>query len=347
VIVADAMAVNSSRVVEETLEVLDTVAATGPNEEELDDERRFAERSLRDPNEVPGQLFFATASDLLGAEFKQPAEHARGRAGLSSEDVARALREALDTLLVIAPPDTERPERLEPYPLESRSLLTGRVHHARGFGLRRSRLPQLVVGADGVVVRPSEERHVTARFEDCVVALRTPDGSRTLLTRDGFFVTIDPSLWRHGREVTRAIDEALPEAVTVRMDPGQTVRLEAVEEVAHASLKRRWLVSEELELLPDRLEEGELPIRFLSATKGIRAGLLAATDRRIVFLARIFGEEWLEWPYDRVRGLRRSRGFWGAKLRIELEDGDVVFGELKKRDVDAFIAAVRPLLDRS
>ena len=347
VIVADAMAVNSSRVVEETLEVLDAVAADGPDEEELDDERRFAERSLRDPTEVPGQLFYSAASRLLGAEFEQPAALARTRAELSSEEVAGALREALDTLLVIAPPDTARPERLEAYPLESRSVLTGRVHHARGFGVRRSRLPQLVVGDEGVVIRPSEDRHVTARFDDCVAALRTPDGTRTLLTRDGFYVTVDPSLWRDGREAVRAIDAALPDAVTVRMEPEETEKVDTVEEVADASLKRRWLVSEELELLPERLEEGELPIRFLSATKGMRAGLLAATDRRLVFFARIFGEEWLEWPYDRLRGLRRTRGLLGTKLRLELDDGDVTFGELKKRDVDAFVAAVQPLLERS
>ena len=58
VMVADAMTVNTDRVVEEALAVLDVLAADGPS----DEERRFAERSLRDPNEIPSQLFYSARS---------------------------------------------------------------------------------------------------------------------------------------------------------------------------------------------------------------------------------------------------------------------------------------------
>lgn len=344
VIVADAMTVNTDRVVEETLAVLDVLAADGPSDEELDDERRFAERSLRDPNEIPSQLFYSAAQQLLGAEFRQPAELARTRAELRREDVAEALRDALDTLLVIAPPETARPERLSAYPLESTDTVQGRTYRPRGFGFRPSRMPQLVVASEGVMLRADAERRVTARFDDCVLSLHYPDNSRTLLTRDGFFVGVDPRFWRGGREAVRAIDDALPAELTVRMEPALTEKVDAVEEVARRSLRRRWLVEEELEQLPERLGEGETPLAFLSATKGMRAGLVVATDRRLIFFARIFGEKWLEWPYERVRALRTRRRPWGTQLLLALDGEEVLFTEVKRRDAEAFTSVVRERL---
>ena len=77
VVVVDTMVQNADRVIEETLEVLDVLAADGPNEEELDDERRFAERSLTEPAEIVGHVAYAAAQHLLRAEFVQPAELAR------------------------------------------------------------------------------------------------------------------------------------------------------------------------------------------------------------------------------------------------------------------------------
>ena len=343
VIVADSMAVNSDRVVEETLAVLDDLAANGPTEEELDDERRFAERSLRDPHEVPSQLFYAAAQELLGAEFMQPAELARIRTELRREEVAPALQETLGTLLVIAPPDTAQPARLAPYPIQSTKTLQGRTYRPRGFGFSPSRMPQLVVGSDGVMLRADPERHVIAPFDECVVALRYPDGSRTLLSRDGFFLGVDPALWRHGRDVIRAIDEAIPAELVVRIEPEVTEKVDAVEEVARESLRRRWLVSDELELLPERLEEGETPLAFLSATKGLRSGLLVATDRRLVFFAKIFGEEWREWPYADVREVRRRRRFLGNQVVVEVAE-DVVFSEVKRDDAERFASIVRERL---
>jgi hypothetical protein len=338
------MVQNADRVIEETLEVLDVLAADGPNEEELDDERRFAERSLTDPTEIVGHVAYAAAQHLVGADFVQPAELARVRAELRSEDVAAALREALGSLLVIAPPGTARPERLLPYPLRSTRVVTGRVHRPSGMG-RPGRLPQLVVAPDGVTLRMEPDRYVTALFDTCRLAFRYPDGSRTLLTDDGFFVAIEPGEWRNGREIVRAVDAAIPEERTVRVDPAATRTVDTIEEVAKAWLRRRFYVSDELAELPERLEEGETPLAFLSVSKGVRAGLLAATDRRLLYLAQAFGEEWLEWRHGEITDVRGIRGLTGHRLRISFEGGSVEFAEIKKRDVQRFVDLLGPLVD--
>jgi zinc protease len=344
VMVVDTMAVNSSRVVEETLAVFDTLAEEGPSEEELDDERRFAERSLADPHQIPGHLYYAASQHLLGAEFEQPAALEQVRARLTRDEIAGALRDALDTMLVIAPPETPQPIGPARYPLASTEILPGKVHLPKGLRVRRARVPRLILGSEGVVIRPDPERHVTARFDDCALALRYPDGSRTLLTSDGFFVQIEPTAWRHGREIVRAVDAAIASERVVRMDPELTQRVDEVEEVAQASLKSRWLVSEELELLPERLEEDEAPLAFLSTTKGLRAGLLVATDRRVIFFERIVRETWLEWPYEQIQGIEVKGVFWGTELRLRANGEETTFGEIKRPDAERFAAIARERL---
>ena len=61
---------------------------------------------------------------------------------------------------------------------------------------------------------------------------------------------------------------------------------ERVEDVAAAAagVKRNWLTSDELDALPNVLEPGEKPRLIVEASYGFRAGLLAVTDRRVLFL---------------------------------------------------------------
>ena len=141
VVGVDTLMANSERVVEETLAVMESLAADGPSDEELDDERRFAARAVADPTAILGQLSYATGQHLLGAELVQPAELERARAELTRSDMAEALGAALDTLLVIAPPGTPQPARLSRYPLESTDVVEGKTYGpaVRGCALHAAR----------------------------------------------------------------------------------------------------------------------------------------------------------------------------------------------------------------
>ena len=346
VVGVDTLMANSERVVEETLLVLETLAADGPSDEELDDERRFAARAIADPTAVLGQLSYTAGQHLLGAEFVQPAEIERMRAELTRSEIAGALAEALDSLLVIAPPGTEQPTRLSRYPLESTETLEGKLYRPAGTRLRRSRGTKLVLGAEGVLLQPEPDRHVAARFDRCAAVLRYSDGSRTLLTADGFFIAVDPSAWRSGDEIVRAIDAAIPDELVVRMEPELMVKTDAVEQVASEFLTSRKLVTEELELLPERLEDDEQPLAFLSTAKGWRAGLLVATDRRVFFLARIWRETWIEWDYAEIERIDVDDKPKNTSVRIHARDGEAEFGEVKRHDADRFAAVARRGLDR-
>ena len=56
-------------------------------------------------------------------------------------------------------------------------------------------------------------------FDRCTVAIRYPDGSRTLITDDGFFAPIAPSDWKDGKDAVVAIDAAIPADRVVEMEP--------------------------------------------------------------------------------------------------------------------------------
>jgi len=128
------------------------------------------------------------------------------------------------------------------------------------------------------------------------------------------------------------------------MEPELTERVDAVQELADGSFKRRFFVDDELELLPERLEDGERPLAFLSTTRGFRAGLLVATNRRLIFFALVFREDWLEWPYDAIQDVRIERARLGSRLLVAAGGHVVFFREHKKRDGEAFVETVLPLL---
>ena len=66
--------------------------------------------------------------------------------------------------------------------------------------------------------------------------------------------------------------------------PPPTLERRRYSELARSTFRRTWLVSEELELLPALLEEGEEPLVLAKASRGWKLGLLALTDRRLHFV---------------------------------------------------------------
>jgi hypothetical protein len=122
------------------------------------------------------------------------------------------------------------------------------------------------------------------RYAACVAAQRWQDGTRVLRGRDGTCVVIEPSLWRGGRAAVEQIDERLPPDLVVPMERELEARIGVVERALGGKVKRGWLTSEELDLLPHVLEQGESVVTGSRASKGWRLGVLAVTDRRVLFL---------------------------------------------------------------
>lgn len=332
VIVSDATDQNVRRVSAEMLSALETLAAEGPSAEELEDELLDARRYHADPSELPSQLFYTAAQHLLGAPAEPVRKLLAAQERLEPAEVARAIDEARRTLVAIVPEGVAELPGLAAYPVSSSVTVEGRRFRPPGLRLRRSDSePTLVVGQTGVMFTLGDLRSTVA-FDECAVALRYPDGSRTLLSESGFFVGVDPQAWKDGDEAVAAIDAAVPEELVVRMEPVLAERTDAIEQLATEKLNRRWVVAEELQLLPERLGHDEEVVTLCEAMKGLRAGLLVATNHRVIFFARIGGETWLEFPYDTITRVQGKESLIDSTVTLEARDEEITFRGIAPRE---------------
>ena len=111
----------------------------------------------------------------------------------------------------------------------------------------------------------------------------TLPGERTLLSHDGLFINLDADDWVDGAAALHEIDARITTDRIVDMDP-EVGRRDRVARLSDATFRRTWLLSEELERLPDLLEDDEELLLLAQATRGWRLGLLALTDRKLHFL---------------------------------------------------------------
>ena len=173
---------------------------------------------------------------------------------------------------------------------------------------------------------------VTVLFRDVAAIVHERDGSRTLLGRDTTRLVVDPEDWRKGKGVVAAIDAAVPDELVVRAEPEQMAVDDHVEEVAARALKRRWVVDEELALLPEALEEDEEVLILAEANRGLRAGLLAATDRRLLWVYKMRKESRLEIDYGDIEDVRFEKKFLETTLEITKGDDEISFSEIAPKE---------------
>jgi hypothetical protein len=194
---------------------------------------------------------------------------------VSYAEAAAALREALATQILLAPVDTEKPgERLHDYPWFSGDKVKGRELKPAGRGPVR-----LVLSQEGVshVARDSGQAS-TVRFADAAAALQERDGSLTLIGRDGAIVSLDVRTFRGADRVVADLEKTLPAELIV--PPRDT---NALERVARAKLRPQVLGTPGLRLLEQQIDHDEEVVTLAEATVGFKWGLLALTNRRIVF----------------------------------------------------------------
>jgi zinc protease len=331
VLVTDATDQNVPAVTEEMLRTLGELADDGPTEEELAEELDDARRYAADPTERHSELFYVTAQSLFGAPYVGRRAQLEEQERLTAGEVAEAIDQARRTLIAIVPDVPLELPGLGGFPICAESSVDGRKFRPRGLRLRRGADPRLVVGDAGLTIEAGDMRS-TVRYADCVAALRFPDGSRSILGADGFFVVIDPSLWKDGAEAVAAVDAAIPQELAVRMEPALTEQTESVEDTAAEKLTRRWAVSEELGELPGRLEPGEQIVTLAEAAKGMRTGLLVVTDRRVIFHARIWRDTWLEFPLDTIDSVEGKPGLMDSTVTIGCGAETVTFSGVTPKE---------------
>ena len=194
---------------EALLSVLEDIALRGPTQGELALDRAGLTEHLRDPRSVQAVLLDAVAAEFGGRRMTSPAALLAEHEALTPAAVADAVSGAVDTAIVVLPPDVEPRRqslpRIDPpagEPIEGRRL-------ARRFRSLVPRGASLVVGDAALSVRlPNEMR--TIRYDEVVGVGVQPDGTHLVLGADGTTLPVAAQDWRHGDVVVAALRERVP-----------------------------------------------------------------------------------------------------------------------------------------
>ena len=331
----DSLEHNARPASEGLLELLDDLCTKGPTAEELADEARGARRALDDPLSISAELHYSATEALLGRSYSLE-EIVRKKEALSAVEAAEALAAARANMLLVLPEGVEPPQGISQYPLNASRRVEGRRFRAKGLRLYKEvRGTALLLAPEGLSVESASGDRSTVLFADCELVLHWSDGSRTLFGRDGFKIHVDPTAWRKGNEIVASIDAELSPDLIVRMERELSDRISAVDSLVKEKLKRRWVVSEELDSLPELLEDDERLLTFAEANRGLRAGLLVVTDRRVLWVYAPKPERMLDVARADVRSVRARKGtplLADAKVWVETPDEVVEFEDIVPRE---------------
>jgi hypothetical protein len=294
------------------LGIYSAVAADGPTSEELGEAAGAQVRALAGDAATAGGLDRMAVDELLGAPRLWKEDLAARAESVSYADAAAALRSALATQIVVAPAGTPKPAHAElaDFPWFSRERVEGmELRPARGQRRRGEPEARLVVSQIGVThLGDAAGQASTVKFDEVAAALQEPDGSLTLVGRDGAIVQIDPAYFKGAGQIAADLERRLPPELVVPPRDAMPGHGAGVEQVARRKLRRLWLFQAELALLRDRLDHQEELVTMCEAVVGVKPGLLALTDRRVIFVSRGDREPVVrELPYDHVLDVKLGR----------------------------------------
>lgn len=209
-----------SEVRDELLGVLDALGTAGPTPEELEAAMRGFRSSLDDDDALLGYVDAMAFDHLLEFPVRPLDQIVAERSAVTPEEVAAALGENLDSLLVMAAGDSPTGnwpagagpvgERLARYPLWSESAVGGRTHAPAGLRMPWNRPKErLVAGPDGVSFLTPDGHPLTVRFADVVACVHPTEDERVLYGVDGFRVYVAAAAWENGAAIVTAIDQAI------------------------------------------------------------------------------------------------------------------------------------------
>jgi zinc protease len=341
---ADCLDSRAAAVRDDLLSTCRSLAEEGPTPEELREGAESLRQAVFDPANASTFTYGFASDELVGARKLTSEELVEGRAAVRPEDAAGVMSEALESLLLTTPESAGGlSQGLERYPLTSPKRVSGRTHRPRGLHLRGElRKARLVVADEGISVISPRDEAVTVLFSECCAVLRWVDGQRVLWSEDGFSLEVDPDFWRGGAEVVRSIDAAMPDDLVVPMERELQQRSAVVDSAAGDSLRGRFMTRDELAALPHHLQEGETLVCVAEGSQGIRGGLLAVTDQRVLFL--YFDEVRVEIPLADISSVDAGpKRFWSEnELVLSKGDGKERFTDIRPGErLDELAAAIR------
>lgn len=315
------------------MSILRELAEEGPTVDELRDGAESLEAKLAEPSEIAGFLYGQASEELSGGDVYGPAELAERRAAVTPESAATALADAMSSLLLTTPDGTSDVlSGLERYPLTSPRRVSGQTHRLRGLHVKGDlRKTRVISAPEGIsLIRPDGEA-LTVLFGECVAVTRWPDGTRGLWGADGFYVEIDSTYWRNGKELVRLVDESVAPELRVPMEPSFDERAASVESAAQ-KMKQGWATKDELAALPHVLAEDERAVVLAEVSRGLKVGVAALTDRRFLFL--YFDDVVVDVPLAEITDVRSDEGSFLKSNELTISTGSAThsFSDIRPKE---------------
>ena len=339
VLVADCLPEHVGRVAAGVDSVMSDLAASGATAEELDRHVQRFILGMKEPIAVPGYLTRSVREELLGGRNLSNREIIDELSAVDSAGVAQALAAALSTGLLLLPEGHEPPSgRYHRYDVGHHDLVQGIEYKPAAIRLPgKPPAPRVMVGSDGMSLEDAATKEtINIAFSDCVGVVVDPEGSYHFVSRTGQSIILTPHFLRRGVQLIRTLRALIPADLFVGVDE-TAERFMAVHELAGQKLERLWLVDNELAALPQRLEEGETLINLAEATRGMRAGLVAITDRRVMHMSKWSEkrERFFEiriGDMDSARASRGVAGLFNRKLVLQAKGDRFVFEDITPRE---------------
>jgi zinc protease len=196
------------------LDVADVLSLTGPDRAELDQLLTLVDEALSDPQSLVAELQTMAQDELLGVPGSGLTRLRKELTSLTATEVAAALKQALDSAIVIMAPGLKSPRpHFPPYPIVEAHPLPGtEVAHAYVRGMR------MLVGPSGISMCDADRRAFNIFWQEVAVGARWDDGSRLLIGRDGTTISFRPPVWRNPQLLLAAIDGNVPADRAVQAD---------------------------------------------------------------------------------------------------------------------------------
>jgi predicted Zn-dependent peptidase len=333
------------------LGLIERLAAEGPTSEEFERAVNSRKKAILDPLAVASHLDGAASNELFGAPVLSAEELLRQVDALTERAIATAVAEILPTAIVIAPEHVAAPRgAYRPYAAWTDEPLTGRVYRARKARPWRKR-GEIVAAPEGISFLPTAGDVVTVRFDECVAVLQSGRSRLTLVDRDGSWIELQRRNVRDADALFAEIEQHIPHDRFVPMDLDEEA---VVDDLATEKLSRRWVVADELKRLPGLLAPGEELLNLAEANRGLKAGLLALTDRRVIFLyAGMTGRrrDVLEFPLADISSVDGRAGIFalvGSRIVLVASGTTTKFKDIVPRErAPEIVEEIRARIQRS
>lgn len=175
---------------------------------------------------------------------------------------------------------------------------------------------------DGVLVAHFGDVRVGVRVAECAALVEDHGGAIHLVSAEGEVVDVDPADVRDGEALVRELRALVPADRHV----GRDERTAAVEDAAGKRGLRAWMVGEAPGLLTAQLGTGEEVLYTAESAVGLRSGVLAVTDRRVLLAAKMLGEHLVDLPHGNICDITVKRNPLWPSLVVTTDAGSVRLG---------------------